>query len=276
MSAEWQARLNQNPAMKLGIIAGGGSLPSQLVDHCQKHNIEYVVVGLEGFAEIESDFYSRIGLANKIFLFLDIKKVTDVVLIGSVERPTIQNLWPDWETFIFFLKAWLKSFGDSRLLDAARLEIEKRGFTVRGVHEFLPELLMPEGAITKIMPAPKFDDEIELGFIAAKKHGEADKGQSVIILNGNVIAREGKSGTSAMIREHGRKGAILVKACKPQQDRNLDLPTIGPETAQLCANRKMRGIIAEAGATLLVDRAKTAQIADQHQMFIMGIKNEPI
>ncbi|MEM8833415.1 MAG: UDP-2,3-diacylglucosamine diphosphatase LpxI, partial [Pseudomonadota bacterium] len=86
----------------------------------------------------------------------------------------------------------------------------------------------------------------------------------------NVIAREGKQGTSAMIRENGQMGAILIKACKPQQDRALDLPTIGPETVLLCAQKNMKGIIGEAGKTLIVEQDRVKQIADEKGLFVFG------
>jgi len=122
----------------------------------------------------------------------------------------------------------------------------------------------------RILPAPAYDDDIELGFITAKKHGEADKGQAVLVKNGQIIAREGKSGTSAMIREKAVTGSILVKVSKPQQEETLDLPTIGPETIQLCVQKNMKGIIGEAGKTLVVEQDKVKQIADQHGLFVFG------
>ena len=78
--------------------------------------------------------------------------VTDIVFIGSVNKPSFLTLCPDWPTFKFFIKAWIKSLGDDGLLKAARSELEKRGFQVRGIHEFLPDLLMSEGSLGKITP----------------------------------------------------------------------------------------------------------------------------
>jgi DUF1009 family protein len=257
---------------RLGIIAGGGVIPEKLVAFCRENNIEPVVIGLEGQTDrVEPDYWGRIGQATKILLYLRIKKVEHVVMIGAVQRPDILTLWPDWETFWFFVKIWLGSFGDSKLLSAAKAEMEKRGFIVRGVHEFLPELLMPAGALTRYLPPPVTDDDIELGMIAARKLGEADKGQAVIVKNGSIIGREDKSGTSALIRAHGQPGAILVKMCKPQQEKELDLPTIGPETVRLCANRKMAGIVGQADATILADREETIKLAEAANMFVFGM-----
>lgn len=257
---------------KLGIIAGGGDLPRQLIQACKAHNIDYVVLGVKGHVDkIESDAVLRIGQASKILLFLKAHQVSDIVFIGSVKRPTIFTLWPDLMAFKFFIKAWINSFGDDSLLKGARKILEGEGFCVRGVHKFLPALLMPEGFLGKVQPAAKHQADIKLGLKEARAWGKADKGQAVLVKDGNIIAREDKKGTSAMIKKYGQVGAILVKTCKPQQDRDLDLPTLGLQTVGLCADQKMAGIVGHAGQTLAVDRYAMIEKADDANMFLMGV-----
>ena len=54
-------------------------------------------------------------------------------------------------------------------------------------------------------------------------------------------------------RRKGR-GGVLVKGCKPQQDRRLDLPTAGLRTIAHAYEAGLEGIALEAGASLLLDR----------------------
>lgn len=273
MSAGKEKSVNIYPE-KLGIIAGAGNIPAQLVLFCKENNIEPFVVGLKDITDgVEPDFWSPITHGGKIVTYLKIKNIKHVVMIGAVKKEKLLETWTDWETFCFFVKVMFKTIGDSSLLSAARKEIERRGFTLMGIHEFLPDLLMEEGALTKFLPASIYDEDIEMGFIAARKHGEVDKGQAVIVKRGNIIAKEGRSGTSAMIKGHGQAGAVLVKACKPQQDKNLDLPTIGPETVRLCAAKKMAGIVGHAGETLVVDKEQTIALAEKHNIFIFGFNH---
>lgn len=271
MSAREKDSLTKNIS-KLGIIAGGGVIPRQLQQVCANQNIETVTIGIKGATDhVSPDFWTRIGTSGKTIAWLEKENVKDVVLIGAVKRPSLMNLWPDWETAKFFFKIWFKSLGDNTLLSAMRVEFSKRGITVHGVHKFLPELLMPEGLIGYY--APKDGDQvvIQIGIQQARKLGMEDIGQAVIMKGKDVVAYEDARGTSSLIKRHGCEGAILVKTCKPQQDRDLDLPTIGPETVRLCAEKKMAGIVAQAGASLLVEREEVVRIADANKIFVMGV-----
>jgi DUF1009 family protein len=261
---------------RLGIIAGSGQLPADLVRFCKSNNVQPFVLGFEGQTDISCNLQLPLGQAQKMIDYLKENEVRDLVLIGGIRRPFLFNLRPDKRTWHFFLHYVLAHFGrrdgDHRLLSAVRQVLEEEGLTLHGIHRFLPDLLMPERYLGPYPPPPFYDLTIELGFISAKQHGAADKGQAVIVRNNQVLAREGRGGTSQLIIHEGQPGSILVKVCKPQQDRDLDLPTIGPETVRLAIGRKMAGIICEAGATLIVDRPQIERILKQHgQFFLAGI-----
>ena len=66
-----------------------------------------------------------------------------------------------------------------------------------------------------------------------------------------------------------RRG-VLVKRPKPQQERRIDLPTIGVATVEGAAKAGLAGIAVEAGAALVVDREKVAAAADAAGLFIYG------
>lgn len=272
MSARKEVSLKSAYIQKIGIIAGAGSIPQKLKAACAGMNIEPFVVGLDGNTDqIEPDYWAKIGQAGKIIQSLRAREVTDIVLIGAVKTPSLWNVCPDWVAFKFFWKCWLHSFGDNNMLQAARAELEKMGFKLHGVHDFLPELLASEGSIGKYEPDEAQWTDIQMGITHARALGQADIGQAVLVKNNKIIAQENKRGTSWMIKAYGEKDAILVKMCKPQQDRDLDLPTIGPETIKLCAHKNMAGIITHAGHSLLVEREKVRELADKSNLFITGV-----
>lgn len=258
---------------KLAIIAGAGDLPKQLQKACQSQNIETLVIGFNGYTDkITPDYWTRIGASGSTIDYLKSENVIDIVMIGAIKRPSLFDLWPDWTTFKFFFKAWLNSFGDDGLLKAARTELENNGFQIHGIHKFLPNLLMPEGILGSAVPLKGSELDVQIGIKAARELGVADIGQAVLIKNGEVIAREDQSGTAALIKFHGEEGAILVKMRKPQQDIDLDLPTIGPNTVQQCAAKNMIGIVAQAENTLMVERDEIRTLADQNNIFVLGVK----
>jgi len=270
MSAPKENSLNHN-IKKLGVIAGSGILPRDLYFACREQGIECFIVGFKKDTNhLKPDFWGSISKSSQILDYFNRNNIDDLIFIGGVTRPSFLNLRPDWVTFKFFFKSFFKSFGDSSLLDAARNEMESMGFTMHGVHEFLPDLLMSAGVLGQVDVPDTNQQDINVGVKAAKVHGQDDLGQAVLVCDGQVIATESSRGTNHMIENYGREGAVLVKMCKPQQDKDMDLPTIGSKTVQLCVNKGIVGIVGEAGATLMADQGRTVTLANQNNIFIVG------
>lgn len=271
-----------NKITRLGIIAGGGSLPERLLHACDKRRIEVFIIGFEGQTSRHlmtgrKHLWTRVGAAGQIMQTLKAHQIRDIVLIGSVSRPSFSELKPDWKTASFLMKIGFKSLGDDGLLSAIRGLLEDEGFIVHGVQDFAEDLLAPVGAVGKHSPAKSDQPDIDRGLEVARAIGELDVGQAVVIQEGLVLGMEAIEGTDALINrcgelKRGGKGPILVKLCKPQQDMSLDMPTIGPMTVEHAAFRGFRGIVFQAGKTLLIDPQQVAESADQADMFVYGVE----
>jgi hypothetical protein len=257
---------------KLGIVAGAGILPAKLRDYCRTKEIQTFVVGFEGHADPAiADKVMRIGEAGSIISTLREGGYKDLVIIGSVKRPTLAEMRPDLRTAAFFAKLGLRALGDDGLLKAVRSELEGEGFTIHGIHEVMDDLLMPSSVLTKIKPEEWIYEDIHTGLMASRHIGKKDIGQSVVVCNGAVVGTEDEHGTNALIKRAAAPGAILVKSSKPQQDRKLDMPTIGSETVRLCASLGYIGIAAEAAGVLLADREEMIAAADELGLFVVGV-----
>jgi len=264
---------------KLGIIAGGGPLPQRLLDHCRETGREVFAVALKGHVEQrlmaqDNVVAIRPGAAGQILSALKQAGAKELVVVGAVKRPSMLTVLPDWGGIKFLCRVGWRAFrGDDQLLKAIAEEIERSGFKVIGIHEVLPKLLAPAGGIGSIEPEADRATDIELGIQAAKKLGSKDLGQAVVVADGKVIAEEGKQGTNALLSEvsySSRSKPILVKMCKPQQDRRLDMPTVGEKTVKIAAEKGFAGIVVEAGKTLMVDRDAAVKQADAAGLFILG------
>ncbi len=256
---------------KLGIIAGSGTLPRDLLQRAQARNIECHVIGFKPHTNyVTPDLWGEVGRASKILDYLKQHDIQDIVFIGGIKKPSFKSLRPDWVTLKFFITTWWHSMGDSNVLTSARNILEKMNFKLIGIHYFLPELLMDSGALGAFEPTQERQKDIQLGLNEAYALGERDEGQAVLVNGGQVLAYEDKHGTNHMIAEHGQKDAILVKLCKPQQDHDLDLPTIGPKTLALCAEKQMAGVIGHAAKMLIAERQEVIRLADKHGLFVWG------
>ncbi len=267
---------------KLGIIAGGTQLPQILINHCIKTKRDYFVLAIENNAD-KAIFnpsiphkWIRIGQAGTGFKTFADKNVEEVVMIGTIRRPSFSDLVPDLRTAAFFAKLGMKSLGDDGILRALVKEIEAEKMRVVGIHEVLPQLLVKEGILTKQKPDKQALVDISRGIEVGYELGRLDVGQSTIVQQGLVLGVEGIEGTDELIKRcssYKRKGSapILVKLRKPQQDMRIDLPTIGLTTIENMHKSGLKGIAIHAGNALIVDEQKVIELANKYQMFIVGI-----
>ena len=161
------------------------------------------------------------------------------------------------------------ALGDDSLLTAVVSEVESEGFKVVGADSILFELLTPSGVLGRTIPNAQAKTDIAVGFNAAKALGRADIGQAVVARDSVVIASESADGTDAML---GRvNGGVLVKVKKPQQERRVDLPTVGPATIKSAIAAGLEGVAVEAGHTFMIDRTRMVAMADEAGLFVVGV-----
>lgn len=280
MSAFPEKQLNSS-IPKLGILAGGGNIPQTLIDHCVKSNQDFFVIAFENQCSLELDesvphLWARLGEAGRVIKTLKAENVTDLVLIGKIRRPSLAELKPDLKTAEFFAKEGMNAMGDDGLLKALKRFLEKEGFKIHGIQTVLPEILTPAGVISSAKPSKHHEKDIERGCALLDALGDQDVGQSVVVQDGHVLGIEGAEGTDGLIRrcaelQRKGKGAVLVKLCKRSQDRDLDLPTIGPQTVEELGTAGFAGLAIHAGASIVDDPDRVKTLAKAQKIFVKGI-----
>lgn len=266
---------------RLGIIAGSGSLPLLLAAAARDQGRDFFVLCLQGQANLK-DFanfphaVSRIGETERTIKTLKSAGIDQLVMAGAVRRPSLAELRPDWRTMQLFARLGFSAVGDDTLLKAIMAEFEGEGFKIVGAHEILPSLLTPFAVLTAKYPSSENNTDVAAGMKVAKTLGVLDVGQATIVQQGIVLGVEAIEGTDALLsraaslRRKGR-GGVLVKASKPQQERRLDLPTIGEKTVLNAYKAGLEGIAVEAGASMIVNRDEAVALADRLGLFIAGV-----
>lgn len=267
---------------RLGIIAGDGGLPQKLVAACRRDHRSYFVLGIKGQTDPVTvkdspHAWVKLGATNEAIKVLKENGVDTVVMGGAIRRPSLLELKPDFRTLQVFLRLGKKAFGDDVLLRAVADELEKDDLVVIGAHEVEPALMTPEGVLGKHKPTPENQVDIAFGIKVTHAIGEMDIGQAAVVQQGIVLGVEAVEGTDALIdrtRSLSRKGhgGVLVKSCKPQQDKRLDIPAVGLRTVHKAYQAGLAGIAVEAGASYLLDREEVIDAADKLGLFIMGFK----
>ena len=271
----------------LGILAGGGRLPGQVAAAARAVGRQVFIIGLEGFADPASlaawpHEVIRIGAAGRILATLRTNGCHDVVLVGTVRRPSLLDLRPDVEGARVLARIGRAAFaGDDGLLAAVVKVLGEEGFRVLGVHEILNEALGPAGLLSRTTPDAAAVADIRRGVAVARALGAIDVGQGCVVQQGIVLAVEAAEGTDAMLERcaglaRPGPGGVLVKLVKPGQERRADLPTIGPRTLNGAAAAGLRGVAFEAGGTILAEREAAVAAADAAGLFLLGLGPEEL
>lgn len=107
---------------------------------------------------------------------------------------------------------------------------------------------------------------------AGKDAGSPDAVSALIdgasdLLGGVADWLSGHDGGSAPAPGAGA-GAFLYKAPKPGQTLLVDMPTIGPRTAELAVRAGLAGIVVAEGGVMILDRTEVIEILDAHGLYL--------
>lgn len=265
-------------AASLGIVAGGGPLPGQLVAACRRNGREVFVLALEGFTDAANltdvpHEWVRLGAAGKAIAALHRAGVEEVVLVGPVRRPTLAELRPDLRAMRVLASGVLNRGDDGLLRAIVRVLEDEEGFRVIGTGDVAGDLLPGPGVLGRHAPDEGARRDVMLGVAVVRAVGRLDVGQAAVVQQGLVLGIEAAEGTARLIsrcaelKRPGR-GGVLVKLVKPGQENRADLPTIGADTAAQAAAAGLVGIAVGAGATQLLQRERLIAAADEAGLFV--------
>jgi len=265
---------------KLGIIAGQGDLPALVADAAASQGRDTFILALKGqtardLVEGRDHGWVRLGAVGGAIDALRDAGCREVVFAGAVRRPSLLSLGLDARGAKLFAKFGKAALGDDRLLTVLVKELESEGLSVVGADEVLTGLLVAPGVLGRHGPDAGAEIDIALGLKVAREIGALDIGQAVIVQQGIVLGVEGVEGTDGLIRRcadlrRDGPGGVLVKIKKPGQERRVDLPTIGTDTVRGATEAGLRGIVIEAGATLVLHRDAVIAAADAAGLFLVA------
>jgi UDP-2,3-diacylglucosamine hydrolase len=277
-----------NASPPVGLIAAGGAMPFAVADSLKARGIASVLFALRGACDAERVARFRhhwisigeLGRATKLFRA---EGCRDLVFIGSLMRPALSEIRLDWGTLRVLRQVWAAfRGGDDHLLSGIGRILEQDGFRMVGIKDVAPDLLMPEGSLTRVVPDTQSLADIERARDLLRALSPFDIGQAAVVIDGHVVAVEDIEGTDgllarvARLREQGRirspeKRGVLVKAPKSGQDLRYDLPTTGPRTIEGVATAKLAGLAVVAGNTLVVEPQAMIEAADRAGLFVTGV-----
>lgn len=273
---------------RLAILAGKGRFPVLVARAARELGHDPYVFEIKGEADQDWSGYDRseLPIADLAGFARTVRReaIGSVVLAGGIgHRPDLADIRPTWRSVLGFLTSVsvVVSGGDDKLLRFVIRVLENEGVKVLAPHAVAPGLLGRAGPLGRVLPGKPDRVDIQAAAAAAMALGRLDVGQGAVSVRGRVIALEGLEGTDAMLarvaelrasgRLSARRGGVLVKLCKPDQDERADLPSIGPGTVAGAHAAGLSGIAIEAGRALVLEREQVVAEADRLGLFVTGI-----
>ncbi|WP_288217613.1 LpxI family protein [uncultured Fusobacterium sp.] len=264
---------------RIGIIVGNGKLPLYFIEEAQRKNIEVFPIGLfdtidEEIKKIKNFRTFNIGEVGNIVKYFLLNNINKVVMLGKVEKDIIfKDLKLDRYGEELLKK--LPDRKDETLLFAVIAFFRLNGIKILPQNHLIKNFMFEKKCYTKLKPTDDDLKTIKIGKEAAKALSLVDAGQTVVCKDASVIALEGIEGTDKTIERGGKlagDNCIIVKMSRPQQDMRVDIPAVGVNTIKRLIEIKAKGIAGEANKMLFIEREEAIKLADQHSIFIVGIK----
>jgi DUF1009 family protein len=263
----------------LAIIAGNGVYPHAMARGARKAGVQRIVAcAFEKETSpdlanlVDGIEWMRVGQLSKMLQFLSRSGVRHAVMSGQIAPKNLFDLRPDLKAILLLAK--LKEKNAESIFGAIADAMQTEGVTLIPATSFMEEHLAVRGWIAGPRPTAQISEDLAFGLRIAKETSRLDIGQTVVVKGGTVLAVEAFEGTNAAILrggELGKKGAVMVKVSKPDQDLRFDVPVIGPQTLLTAKEAKLSAIGVESGLTLILDSAQIQSFAEKEKIAVVGL-----
>lgn len=264
------------------MIAGAGEFPVLIARQACQEGWALPTVALSEQVAVTLAPYCQTlvqygpGQVTKILRALRQYDVRRVVIVGKVRKQFLfEHPRLDWRALRLLSR--VRDYRDRALFDVISAELAREGLEVIEQTQLLGHLLTPAGVMTIRRPSAREWEDIRYGFEQAKQIVAMDIGQTLVVRQHTVLAVEAAEGTDAAIRrgcEQGRRGAVVIKVSRPQQDTRFDIPTIGPHTLEALIAGQATVLAMEAGSTFMLHRAVLIETANVHRLTLVGVTPE--
>lgn len=204
----------------------------------------------------------------------------DAIMIGRVRKARMYEplrlvkQLPDWRAAKLWYRVLRHDRRNAALLTAVANELSNSGVNLMDSTQYISEYMAHQGVLTRTQPTAEQQADIEFGWPLVQQLAQADIGQSLAVMEREVVAVEAIEGTDAMIKRAGAlcrvKGWSLLKTAAPAQDMRFDVPTVGMRTIENLKDAGGRCLVVEAGKVILADKPELLALADKYRIAIVG------
>lgn len=273
---------------QLAIIAGGGSLSDVIIETARKKGWNVTVFAIGDLNIAKNQDISLIQMKRldigRIFQILKSQKIKNICMVGYIPRP---NSPKDYLNFrylnvqtlsILFQSIGILRGGDASLFKKINSLLEKRGYKIIGASEIAPNLTLKGGLYSSKSVSKVEFENIKKAKQCAEMTGYLDIGQAVVVKNGRVLAIEAAEGTDVMLERAAcleairiKRGGVILKSAQINQDKRVDMPTIGPNTIKNVVKANLSGIAITADNVIVLDFQKVIEMIEDNNLYFIVI-----
>ncbi len=263
---------------RLGLIAGTGIFPIEVAAGARRCGREVIAVAHLGEtdraleAHVNRITWIKVGELEKMIDAFRSAGVTEAAMAGGISRARLRDSFsPDARALRML--AGLGRMSDDAVLRGVAREIEAEGIAMIDPVPMLTNVLARAGVEAGPEPDAGKLRDLDLAFAVARHLGQFDIGQTVAVREGVVAAVEALEGTDAALRRAASlagPGLVVAKTAKPGQDLRFDRPAVGAATVELLAEVGAAMLGVEAGICLVLERAKTLEVAAARGITVYG------
>jgi DUF1009 family protein len=271
-------KIDSTAITRIGLIAGEGKLPEAVARNAKIRGFDVVpfTVGRNRkVQEISGNKGHKIvpGLVRRTLDLMAQEKISHIVFAGKVDKWVLLKDPRLDDIALEAIRRVARLNDDAVMLWVIDL-LEQRGIRILPQSDFLQDLFIPERLLTNRVPDEQELRDLRYGFKIAKEMGRLDIGQTIVAHSGMIIAVEAIEGTDQCLRRAGKiigkKGGVVVKIAKPEQDERFDIPTVGLRTLKTMKKAGLHVLVTEANRTLYLELEEMVEFADRHKMIILS------
>jgi hypothetical protein len=268
------------------LIAGEGVFPLLVARGARAAGRRVVCAAFAGHAwpdlQRECDEFRWVGILrlNQWIKHLKRAGCTEAIMVGRVQKTGIYDRWryfryiPDLRTLSLMLRVIRRDKRANTILMSLVDEIESAGIKLMDSTQYTADQLAAPGVMGRREPTEAQWADIRYGYEICRSISRLDIGQSIAVVDRDVIAVEAVEGTNAMIDRAGRLcrtgGWTLIKVANTTQDMRVDVPTVGTVTIEKLAAARAGCVVLEPGKTILLEKQKVLELADRHKIAVVG------
>lgn len=226
-------------------------------------------------------FHLKVYELRKILNILKSNNVTEIIFLGKINRPNLNDFKLDGEIDKFLpdlYSAYKK--GDDFLLKSILNIFEKYGYKIKSPLDFGSSYLLDKKELKTYEINPDKMD-IKKGKEILFALSKFDNAQSIVVVDGYILAIEAAEGTDEMlqrvikIRKQNKtineKKGVLVKIAKKNQSRLVDLPVLGPKTIDFVAKANLASIAINPSLTLILNKKIFLKFAAKKNISLLTV-----